>query len=514
MTQASVFGGTRIDPFEQEFVALDLETTGLDANQDTILELGAVRFRGGEILDRYQTLVNPGRRIPPFVQQLTSITPRQVQNAPAFYQVVNDFADFISDLPIIGHNIAFDLGFLRSHGLPLSNPSYNTWDLASVFLPTLPEYNLRALANHLGLAHDNAHRADADAETTALVFHRLLRIGADQRAAKIAFIAQAARSANAPVADLLEGLIPHAASSSAAPPPQASAHAMGVSGVRIQAATPPASGPGGGNWPARAVRRSLTEQQVAELLAPDGVFASAFPGFENRPQQAEMLQAVAQAIFQGQKLIVEGGTGIGKSIAYLLPAVLYAAEHGQRVVVSTNTINLQEQLLQKDIPAVIGILEEAGILEPGTVRAAQLKGRSNYVCLHRWNSLGSADNISEDEARVIGKTAVWLDETTDGDRSSLNLDINDFSAWSRICADGTESCPAYRGAGGDFCFLRKAGTRRRRPTCWSSTTRCSSPIWARTGRCWATTSVSSLMRRTTWKRRRAGSWGSRFRPTR
>ncbi len=465
MTQASVFGGTRLDPFEQEFVCIDLETTGLNANSDTIIELGGVRFRRGEILDTFQTFVNPGRKIPPFIEQLTSIGDRQVERAPAFHQVAGDFADFIGDLPIIGHNVAFDLGFLNSHHLPLHNRSYNTWDLASIFLPTVPEYNLGALARHLGLDHSQAHRASADAEVTALVFHRLLEIAAGQDAAKVAFIARAARNANAPVADLLEGLIPHAVGANAAlgGPTSTSASGnasgqSGVSGVNLQSLgdrlVEPSAGNGSDGPAANAMRRELTEQQVEDLLAPDGIFAKSFPGFENRPEQAEMLKAVTRAIYQGRKLIVEGGTGIGKSIAYLLPAVLYAAAKGQRVVVSTNTINLQEQLMDKDIPAVIGILEEAGILEPGVVKAAQLKGRSNYVCLHRWNNLGNSDSINEDEARVIGKTAVWLDETSTGDRTHLNLHMQDWTAWSRICADAMEGCPAFRGNAP--CFLRQA----------------------------------------------------------
>ena len=452
-TQASVFDGTRLDPFEREFVSIDLETTGLNANSDTIIELGAVRFRGGEILDRYQTFVNPGRKIPPFIQQLTSISPAQIERAPAFRQVADRFADFIGNLPIIGHNVAFDLDFLRSHHLPLNNRSYNTWDLASIFLPTIPEYNLTELARRLEIPHEQ-HRALGDAEATALVFHRLLQIGATHPAAKVAFIARAARAANASVADLLEGLIPHAAGSNSAPTASAAANPAGLSGVNLeklleQSPEHQAEGPA-----SNAMRRRLTEQQVEELLAPDGIFARSFPNFENRPQQAEMLKAVTRAIFQGRKLIVEGGTGIGKSIAYLLPAVLYAAANGQRVVVSTNTINLQEQLMDKDIPAVINILEEAGILEPGAVKAAQLKGRSNYVCLQRWNSLGNSDSLNEDEARVIGKTAVWLDETETGDRTNLNLHMQDWTAWSRICADAMEGCPAFRGSAP--CFLRQA----------------------------------------------------------
>ena len=456
MTQPSVFGATRLDPFESEFVCIDLETTGLNAHSDTIIELGAVKFRRGEVLERYQTFVNPGRRIPDFIRDLTGIEDDKVRRAPRFYQVANEFADFIGDLPIVGHNVAFDLGFLNAHDLPLHNRNYNTWDLASIFLPTVPEYNLTQLSKHLGIEHDR-HRALGDAEATALVFHRLLELAATHPAAKVAFIARAARAANAPVAELLEGIIPHASGSNSVLTASAAAtpaNPAGLSGVKLeklieQSPEHQAEGPA-----SNAIRRQLTEQQVEDLLAPDGIFAKSFPNFENRPQQAEMLKAVTRAIYQGRKLIVEGGTGIGKSIAYLLPAVLYAAAKGQRVVVSTNTINLQEQLMDKDIPAVINILEEAGILEPGVVRAAQLKGRSNYVCLHRWNNLGNSDSLNEDEARVIGKTAVWLDETESGDRTHLNLHMQDWTAWSRICADAVEGCPSFRS--GAPCFLRQA----------------------------------------------------------
>ena len=448
----------RADIFERQFVCIDLETTGLNAHSDAIIELGAVKFQGGEVLERYQTFVNPGRQIPSFIQQLTSITPAQIERAPTFQQVERQFAEFIGALPIVGHNVAFDVGFLDSHGLTLGNRSYNTWDLASIFLPTIPEYNLTALAKHFGLDHNQAHRATADAETTALVFHRLLELGASYPAAKVAFIARAARTANAPVADLLEGLIPHAAGSGAGGTGLAAGDSgsVGLNGLNLESLASRLSDDVS-DRPSNAIQRELTEQQVEELLDPHGVFARSFPGFENRPQQAEMLKAVTRAIYQGRKLIVEGGTGIGKSIAYLLPAVLYAATHGQRVVISTNTINLQEQLMNKDIPAVVAILEEAGILQPGAVKAAQLKGRSNYVCLRRWSNLGNSDTLSEDEARMLGKTAVWLDDSENGDRTHLNLNINDVRAWSRICADNQGVCQSFRG--GAPCFLRQARRR-------------------------------------------------------
>ena len=194
------------DIFEREFVCVDLETTGLNAHSDAIIEVGAVKFRGGEVFDRYQTFVNPDRQIPTFIQQLTNIRPEQIERAPRFHQIANKVAEFVGELPIVGHNIAWDLNFLEINGLHLTNRSYNTWDLASIFLPSLPEYNLTALATHLGLEHPSAHRAEGDAETTALVFHRLLKLGASYPAAKVAFIARAARAANASVADLLEAI--------------------------------------------------------------------------------------------------------------------------------------------------------------------------------------------------------------------------------------------------------------------------------------------------------------------
>ena len=134
------------NPLSQTFVALDLETTGLDSARDTIIEIGAVKFAGDEIIDSFQTFINPGRTIPEFVQRLTGISPNQVRRAPFFNSVASELESFLGPYPIIGHNISFDLRFLESHGLPLKNPNYDTWDLASMFLPGSNEYSLSYLS--------------------------------------------------------------------------------------------------------------------------------------------------------------------------------------------------------------------------------------------------------------------------------------------------------------------------------------------------------------------------------
>jgi len=128
------------------YVALDLETTGLDAKRDAIMEVGAVRFRttlnGGsiqaEVLDTWSSLVNPGQPIPIQIQQLTGISHDEVARAPRFSQVIDQVRRFVGHYPLVGHNVSFDLGFLHSHDLPLSNPAVDTFELAASCCPTPP----------------------------------------------------------------------------------------------------------------------------------------------------------------------------------------------------------------------------------------------------------------------------------------------------------------------------------------------------------------------------------------
>ena len=266
----------QLNPLEQVYACIDWKPPGSIPMPIPSSSWEQSSSGGGDVLERYQTFVNPGRNIPAFIQQLTSITPAQIERAPAFHQVAGQFADFVGDLPIIGHNIKFDLDFLQSHRLDLPNKSYNTWDLASIFLPTVPEYNLAALAQHLGLDHANAHRASADAEVTALVFHKLLEIAAALPAAKIAFIARTARTANATVADLLEGLIPHARGANAILNQGDGGGGVGLNGLNLESLAARVSAENGG-LSSNALRRTLTEQQIEELLSADGTFSKSFP---------------------------------------------------------------------------------------------------------------------------------------------------------------------------------------------------------------------------------------------
>ena len=431
-------------PFEQVCVALDLETTGLDSSRDAIIEIGAVKFQGDQIIDTFQSFVNPGRTIPEFIQRLTGISPHQVERAPIFGSLADRLSEFIAHHPVVGHNVTFDLGFLASHGLQINNPAYDTWDLASILLPNTMQYSLGNLTGYFKVDHANPHRALDDASATRGIFLELLRRAAVLDPGLLGYITGLAHRSNWAIAPLLQGLEPAAAATG---PSTFSLTGLDLENLATRLGRPE-------KRKAESSLNSLDESKIAGFLGPSGPFAQAFSGFEHRPEQEEMLAAVTRAIFHGRHLVVEGGTGVGKSMAYLLPALLFAVAKGGRVVVSTNTINLQEQLLRKDIPALVNVLESSGLVPEGVIQAALLKGRSNYLCLRRWNFLARSENPSVEDARLLSKTAVWLQDTVSGDRGEINLSGRDAFTWSRVCAGEGGWCPGMRDGGP--CFLRSA----------------------------------------------------------
>jgi DNA polymerase-3 subunit epsilon/ATP-dependent DNA helicase DinG len=184
------------------------------------------------------------------------------------------------------------------------------------------------------------------------------------------------------------------------------------------------------------------------MLDVDGLFANRFGHFEHRPQQVEMAHAVASALNNSHHLMVEAGTGTGKSIAYLLPAAHWAVQNEKRVVISTNTINLQDQLVTKDAPDLQQIV-------PFGFRAAVLKGRSNYICPRLVNTLRHTGPADASEMLLLAKLLVWLPQTLSGERSEISLrSFGEQLAWARLnadnagctaetCAHASEGCPLY-----------------------------------------------------------------------
>jgi ATP-dependent DNA helicase DinG len=431
------------------YVSVDLETTGLDAERDAILEIGAVKFRGEQVLGTFSSLVNPGRPIPYQIVELTGITQEEADAAPSLFSQLPHLARFVGDHLVIGHNVAFDVGFLRRHNVLQSNPTLDTWELASVLVPHADRYGLGALADELGITLPATHRALDDARVAHALFLALFRRAMDLPAATRQEIVKTARQGRWVALGFFEDALRAAARDSAA---GSSIGAQLAAQLGQRAAARPLFTRPVQVEPLQPVDEPtpIDVAQVAALLREDGPFARTFPGYEYRHEQIEMLEAVADTFNRGDHLLVEAGTGTGKSLAYLLPAAHWAARNGERVVISTNTINLQQQLISQDVPALRGLL-------PFDLNAVVLKGRGHYLCTARLNGLRRRGPRSPDEARVLAKILVWLPNTLTGEDEELALNSPEERAlWRELSAEfegcNPDRCAVY--ARGNCFFYR------------------------------------------------------------
>jgi DNA polymerase-3 subunit epsilon/ATP-dependent DNA helicase DinG len=442
------------------FVALDLETTGLDPEKDEITEVAAVGFEGGRPGEVFHTLVNPRREVPYRIQLMTGLSSRELRRAPSFAEVASDLQRFLDVHPVVGHNVNFDLSFLSRWGVLPGGPAFDTWDLARLLLFDLPDYSLRSLARHLGVEYPTQHRATADAEAAGRVFVALRERLALTPSAVLAELERLAALADWPLRHLFHDLLAEAAAQRGA---RGTLPTSGAIGGLDDAAVGLTKAPreAGASLGAIGEGRPVPPDEVEALLEGLGGRPEVLPGFERRPEQAAMARAVAEALSGAEHFIVEAGTGVGKSLAYLLPSACFALLNRTRVLVSTNTISLQEQLLGQDIPIVRRALERWGPRGLGkALRVAQLKGRRNYLCLLRWSGQRHAAALPPVEAKLMARLLLWLPRTETGDRAELNLTPDEEIAWGRLSAQN-EACLAStcRYVREGTCFLERARRR-------------------------------------------------------
>ncbi|HEY7624566.1 MAG TPA: exonuclease domain-containing protein, partial [Candidatus Limnocylindria bacterium] len=417
---------------DRVLVSVDLETTGYEAETERIIEIGAVRVAlaadGSVSLgERFVTFADPGRTLTSPIVRLTGIRDQDLLGAPSSDDAVARFVEFAfrDGTPcFLGHNVGFDIAFLERSGMPAGVEILDTAELASILLPSAPSYALQRLAADAAITPDAAHRALDDAVTAALVLGQLARAARELPAIVLGEVAALAELIGPATAEFFRDA--------------------------ASAATRDAWSTGLSPAPARTVARpagAAPELSVKRVFEASGPLVRSLAGYEDRPQQRELAAAIERTFEDGGALVAEAATGVGKSLAYAVPALARAAAD-ERVVISTHTLPLQDQLVRKDLPA----LQEA----LGTsVRVAVLKGRSNYLCPRRWQIL-RASAASREEARLVSKTLVWRTATTTGDRAELNLMRGEGELWARISAND-ESCDQRRckqTPGG--CYLQRA----------------------------------------------------------
>jgi DNA polymerase-3 subunit epsilon/ATP-dependent DNA helicase DinG len=482
------------------YVALDLEATEMHPERGEIIELGAIKFTPERIVDRWSATVRPRGPIPFAITQLTGITEAEVRRAAPFAAVAPALAAFVRQHPIVGQSAWMDVDMLRAAGLTLANPVLDTFELATLTLPSLPAYSLRQIAGRLGVALPVEHRALADAAVTVEVFRRLLARIRELDAETLGEMARLLGAASSPLAPFWRELAREKTREGFdAPLGGALAGALRRGLADKARAVEPASGVGPESLfllPRERPERleptgkgdPIDPARLRAIFAPGGPFARAFPGFEQRPQQLAMMEAVADILNDGGTLIAEAGTGVGKSLAYLLPAVIHAVTRGETVVISTATINLQDQLFRKDIPDLQHVLATLGDDERGATsdeRRATIKGqraRATTTLFHNRHPKGTRSAIrnrarrcrlsfaprSSRGGRIISACAGG--STSAAGRKGAPRTRRWPTSWRKrssgcrrptaATAPNSSSCPTSRPGGGGWPSMRARASRR------------------------------------------------------
>ncbi len=414
--------------YDEELVAIDVEATGLNEYEDEIIEVAAVRFRGTAEVASFVTLVKPTTPIPFKITRLTSIDDAMVADAPEFADIRTQLRDFIGDTPVVGHSVDFDVRMLAGSGLRLAQPMIDTYDLATLIVPNAGSFKLGDLVTKYQapvLMEGEAHRALYDTRMSHGLFCRLYDLLCEH---ELDQVEELLRLTSALPKWPLRPIFTQALRDIATQTMQRKIKARATRSLSDYDILEPTDS-----------STPIARSTVARIFATDGVLGRMFPGYEQRDPQLQMSQAVAEAFNRGQHAVVEAGTGTGKGLAYLVPSALHALERGQRVVLATHTINLQDQLFFKDIPALTNIFESEReahntAIPDVNLRSAILKGRSNYLCLRRLADAQKVISASEDELKPLMKVTMWSHKTETGDRSEIPLFDREMVVWERLHA--------------------------------------------------------------------------------
>jgi DNA polymerase-3 subunit epsilon/ATP-dependent DNA helicase DinG len=425
------------------YVAIDVETTGLDPRSDAIVEVAAIVFRGNDVLDQYTSLVNPHREVPAFITELTGITQSMVEDAPSMFAVRSRLKRILSDHVLVGHNVGFDLSFMREERLGIGNHRVDTLTLASILFPQAGRFGLAALARYLDLPEAQNHRAFNDAEQTLELFLALKEKALSLDIVQLEEITRVGDSLGWPETILFQELLA-----------QKAKHAFDDGDQKQKGRLPRLFRPPkltGRSVVATDEIEPLDVELISNMLRSGGNFSQVFDSYEYRPQQVDMLESVAEAFNRGDHVLIEAGTGTGKSMAYLLPAAFWARNNGRRVVISTNTINLQDQLIHKDIP-------ELGTMLPFEIRAAVRKGRGNYLCTRLFRQMRHSGPSNADEMALLARIMIWLPTSETGDVAEITLRTpGERLAWSRW--NGENATCTYDQCAAENCPLHLARRR-------------------------------------------------------
>ncbi|WNS82110.1 ATP-dependent DNA helicase DinG [Domibacillus sp. DTU_2020_1001157_1_SI_ALB_TIR_016] len=401
---------------DMRFTVADFETTGHSyASGGRIMQAAFVAVENGRIESQFSTYLNPEMPIPPFIQELTGIEDEAVQQAPFFQEEAERFREWLADSVFVAHNVFFDLPFLNSEleaaGYPPFTGSFiDTVELAKIVLPVSDSYKLGDLSDQFRLSHGQKHRADSDARATAELFIYLVDRLEELPLVTIEQLLKLSTGLKSDIHLLLSRIAAEKKQRVEMLPEEWTVYR----GLALRTKKQPEK-----RKADESISFPQTEEEKWELLA-------GAPGMQRRHGQMEMMEAVQHFFQNKEHTVIEAGTGTGKSLAYLLPAIYESRRSGRPVVVSTYTVLLQHQLLERE-------LAKLEILLPFHVKAAVLKGKRHYLDLSRF--VRSLREKERNYDRIITKMQmlVWLLETETGDGDELNLSSGGALFWKEVC---------------------------------------------------------------------------------
>ena len=406
------------------FVALDLETTGLDFEKDEIIEVALVRFENGEPKDNLDFLVKPSSaELRPFIETLTGISKADLDAAPDFATVAGQICSFIGELPVVAHNALFDSKFLKQTfaKVGISYDSHVFWDsltLSRIAFQNVPNHRLDTLVQELEIERSRAHRALPDADACGRLFVKALEKIFTMDPWIYDALSKVAKGSGYETlfTSNVETLAPPKYKLSAAPAPEA---------------LPKSKAP-----------------RVSEFFKEGGFISFVLDNYKPHHNQQDFASVMERNMYKGGLCVLEAPTGSGKTLAYLITAANKAIT-GERVLISTATRTLQEQLWTESIPQIAKIYN-------GELRPAILKGRDNYLCLRKFEELLMHPQtlLSAEERDSFMALIPWVLTTETGDINECNSfsQSRNRVLWSKLscsasCCSGEnhshhENCPA------------------------------------------------------------------------
>lgn len=430
---------------EDDVIVLDTETTGLSCAENELIEISAARLRGREVVDRFDTFVHPNGLIPLEITELTSITNADVAHAPRAEEAVAALEEFVQGCPVIAHNATFDRSFIESvkGGVKVSDIWIDSLALSRIALPRLSSHKLATMAELFGCAAVS-HRASDDVEALCGVWRILLCALTDFPGGLMKLLADMHPDVRWPYRPIFSFL---------AGERQGETFSLEAARAQVMQADAEPDHIDADELPGLTMPR---RDEIELRYAPGGLVNDMYASYEPRAEQIVMASEVRDAFATSTHRVIEAGTGVGKSIAYLVPAAEAAKRNKITVGIATKSNNLTDQLMYQELPKLARELD-------GGLSFCALKGFDHYPCLLKLESLAAGREITtnRDPADTLTAIAVlyaFACQSPTGDLDSLGIrwrSVNraDLTTSSRECARG--NCHFFNRG----CFVRCARRR-------------------------------------------------------